>query len=67
MNNENNYRTNSISRQNEILVSKENMLKKRYASVNNILIVHEEFYDTKKNKLFRMDLIRKGITQEKPK
>lgn len=61
MNNDSNYRTNSITRQNHILQTKENLLKKRYSSVDNILIVHQDFYDKKKNKLFRMDLIQRGL------
>ena len=37
------------------------MLKKRFSSVDNMLIVHKDFYDKSKNKLFRMDLIQRGI------
>jgi len=44
-----------------MLKTKENMLKKRYSSVDNMLIVHADFYDKTKNKLFRMDLIQRGV------
>ena len=60
MNKDDGARTLSIQRQNDILNRKEQLLKKRYSSTENILIVHEDNFDKMKNKLYRMDLIRKG-------
>ena len=60
MNKDEGARTLSIQRQNDILKRKEKLLKKRYASTENVLIVHQENFDKNKNKLYRMDLIRKG-------
>lgn len=44
-------------------MKKEQLLKKRYSSTDNILIVNQESHDTTKNKLYRMDLIRKGALE----